>query len=1080
MRSVLITAAVLAALVAGFVVFLLTQKSSVPVVKKNRGGPASLPALRDGGSGGVSGGEGGWVQSFDKKTGELTNEFRADHFDPPVNNRVHVVRPDARFYSKDGSVLTLSASKGDITMAESARKTDKLGSMQGQPPSHGVLYDVKLGLLETIDDTVPVITCTLPIVAFDNDTLRLNTIPLTVNGQEIPADEIPVTVRGRDYDFDGQGLTIRYNQRDRRLEFLEVAHGKRLVIKNPKAFGGTSQGVGGSPLGATFPPPAGPLLLEEGGRPIELASADPEAAPKLSAEERERRRQRREAQERRAAREKRLAATQQAATKPATSRPHEAVAYQATFSDAVTITEGGTPVGDADRMVATFTFDQAAGSTTKPVVAPAGSADAATQPVRHRRPTTTTQSTTLPVVLPTSQASTQPATRPARRQRAATTSPTTGPTGPIEIKWTGKLTVVPQKLVDSGLRSSTDRIVEFTGKPVHLQRDGSTIVAAYIWAAIDGNRFLARPDDTTPLVTLTDPRGTVLKTESIEADGADAILHGKSSAEMVLADPQQQPKHLKTTWTELANIRSTTLPGGQRGIERASFRGNVTVDHPQLKMTSDTLALGFAADTKTRQSQLSAVRADGKVNAAVTNEDGSTQNIAANTLELGTAANADGSLAVRSLHASGNVVAGDGRQTLRADDLATQLAATKIDPKAGPTAMAVDSLKATGNINFATADGSHATGDLLEIKTVSGAQWVSITGTPARVSDPQQAISGSTITADTAGTRANIDGPGTLKGAAKTADGKPGQPIDVAWTDSMNFDGAANAATIRGNVVVTSKGDDGTISTAKGRTLEIAFVNAPTTQPAATTKPASTQPFGIAGGAGKQLKSLTLIGTDAANPVEISSLLYSATEPNKIIRRTYVWAPAITVNANPDGTPGAIDVPSPGTMLYEDITPAVTTPNGTTKPSVGPLGGQGAVALEWKKRMHYDPAAQQAVLEGDVKVVRRAPGQDEATMLAPRLIAEVTDAKQSPQGAQLKRLTADQGATMFARKMRVDAARAVYEPANDRLIATGTPRESVKWFDENGLSRGSFGEMWWNLKTNQPEKVKDVSVEVNR
>lgn len=101
-------------------------------------------------------------------------------------------------------------------------------------------------------------------------------------------------------------------------------------------------------------------------------------------------------------------------------------------------------------------------------------------------------------------------------------------------------------------------------------------------------------------------------------------------------------------------------------------------------------------------------------------------------------------------------------------------------------------------------------------------------------------------------------------------------------------------------------------------------------------------------------------------------------------------------------------------------------------------------------------------------------------MLAPRLVAEIADGKQSPQGAQLKRLTADQGATMFAKKMRVDAARAVYEPANDRLIATGTPRQPVQWFDENGLSRGSFGEMWWNLKTNQPEKVKDVSVEVNR
>ena len=43
-------------------------------------------------------------------------------------------------------------------------------------------------------------------------------------------------MRGK-YEFDGRGLTIRWNDRDRRLELLEIAHGERLIVKEPGALG---------------------------------------------------------------------------------------------------------------------------------------------------------------------------------------------------------------------------------------------------------------------------------------------------------------------------------------------------------------------------------------------------------------------------------------------------------------------------------------------------------------------------------------------------------------------------------------------------------------------------------------------------------------------------------------------------------------------------------------------------------------------------------------------------------------------------------------------------------------------------
>ena len=49
-----------------------------------------------------------------------------------------------------------------------------------------------------------------------------------------PFEEQPgMAGRGRIGEFDGSGLTLNWNDRDRRLQLLEIAHGGRLMIKNP-------------------------------------------------------------------------------------------------------------------------------------------------------------------------------------------------------------------------------------------------------------------------------------------------------------------------------------------------------------------------------------------------------------------------------------------------------------------------------------------------------------------------------------------------------------------------------------------------------------------------------------------------------------------------------------------------------------------------------------------------------------------------------------------------------------------------------------------------------------------------------
>ncbi|MGN6625117.1 MAG: hypothetical protein ACTHLN_00735, partial [Tepidisphaeraceae bacterium] len=604
MRSVVMLIVVLVVLVGGFAVFMLTQGTTKEYKVQQIASPTTLPRPVPATQGDVKLGAGNevWIQGFNKKTGELTNEFRADRYDPPVGNRVHVIHPDSRFYENNGQVMTVTAEYGDMVMAEGARKPGQIEAISNQPPQNGVLHNVTLGLLENAEATVPILTAKLPILAFDNDTLRMNTIDWKNGDVLVPADQVPVTVRGRDYDFDGQGLVLRYNQRDQRLEFLQVAHGKRLLIKNTQAF---------APGSTTQPDETSMLPLQMGDRPIELVDADPAAAPKLSAEERERHRLKREAAAR--------AATQPAppsrrkgrrpsttTTKPASSKPaREPVAYRAHFEDNVIVKEGPTQIGQADAMFTTFMSGQAKSgtqSTSAPTSAPA------TEPSTGLPMTSGVQSPgmipvpSLPAAAPAALSATpvRAGASPAapRAHRNAAHPPTTAPTRaalapagaasqpnqPIEITWTGKLTVQPEPLAKAGLISSTDRIIEFVGRPAHLDRQGASVDAPYVWAGVEGDRFKAIGNDQFPQITLKNADGSSLITHAVDSDGENVVITGKSVAESMIAQADGTSQKVITHWTDVANLHLITADNGSKAIDQATFKGNVDVQHPQLHL----------------------------------------------------------------------------------------------------------------------------------------------------------------------------------------------------------------------------------------------------------------------------------------------------------------------------------------------------------------------------------------------------------------------------------------------------------------------------------------------------------------
>jgi len=139
---------------------------------------------------------------------------------------------------------------GDVVMRTAPKiSLDSGGGGSSGAPSRGRLHTVTMTL---IDDAAPggpatELTMNTDNIDFDNDTFLITTGGFTApDGTLIPADQVPVKVRG-EYEFDGRGLTLRWNDRDDRLELLEIAHGEELKIMHP------SGGIGPGRAGKTAP-----------------------------------------------------------------------------------------------------------------------------------------------------------------------------------------------------------------------------------------------------------------------------------------------------------------------------------------------------------------------------------------------------------------------------------------------------------------------------------------------------------------------------------------------------------------------------------------------------------------------------------------------------------------------------------------------------------------------------------------------------------------------------------------------------------------------------------------------------------
>jgi hypothetical protein len=962
----------------------------------------------------VQSGDDVWVKVPDK-TGQLAWQFRSSRYDPQPDGSINVTKPQAEFYFAGGQIVSIRGTHGHVVIpADATKSTEMRGAMA--PPSRGELYDVTVSLYHTTNPRHAVLVCKMNNISFDNDTFRIATEQFTdPSGNVIPADQVPVAVRGDDYDFDGKGMVIRWDDRDHRLQSLEIAHGDSLTVKSQEALRGITP-VSETTASPTTPPPV---------KTVAVVSPKPAAKPPVKSAQ---------------ARNKKPAPAPTTTTKPTTQKAEQPV-YRATFYGGVHVTQSDQPLAVSDTMQIDFKSQDENENPPANAAAPQTS----DQPKKSAAPTTRRAV--------------------AKSAALAQTPPPTTQQAPVIIHWPGKLVVVPLEK-DVPKLEPGQRNIEMisTATPVVLDHNGSEVQCASFFYGGADDSLVLRSSPAVPIISMKDANGAMVYTPSLKYNGTDkkAYLDGPSHAEVPIQNAQSNSTDLmKTKWTQSCVLTMAGENTDQMQIEKANLVGDVDVDHPKLKLKSDTLDVGFAppADAqKGGSNQLKDLTADGNVKCDMIDEQQKKRHIDSDHLVVTTEKSADGQLSPKTLTADGHVHTLDDEDDLKAGHLYAKLGPTT-QPGDSPQ---MQSLFAQENVKFAFKDSTGTCDQLTADADADGDDYnVKLYGQPsATVVSKQSTLTGPIINLQPKRQNVQVVGAGTMHGVQQENPNSKAAPFDIAWNSGLNFNGATNLGDASSDIVVKTISADGTINTATGDKLLIEMMDDPTSTTKPTTRRATTSPMDFDTGNKKQLKNLTITGNS-----EVKSILNNP--KGDLIRRTHLFAPLVRVEAFDK----RMVVPAPGRMLYEDL--RSTSQSAPTTGPAAPLGDMsGATAFQWDRELIYDQNENQAQLLGNVLIVHQPLDEKgEPFRLDSQQVTvdfEPSSAKgQQPSDSKMKTMTAAGSVQFMSRQIRFESDRMIFDTINNRLTAFGTEHQPVDIYDDSGVSSAIVNEAWWDTRTQQ-------------
>src|SRR6185312_6574014 len=664
MRSfVLVTLS--AALLAGLFMGYWSMQPTTPAasITHREATVAPPPSDNDSAYSGVHDSGVGWVLDHDDR-GQVKTAFKGDHYHPKPDGTVDVVNPVAKFFLANHQHIEIQGQTGNVVL-KGATGAGNAGLMTGGAtavvPTRGRLDHVVVTLVDEITNKITLTMRTRNAV-FDNETFCVSTEGYRdENGQFIAGDQVPVHVTGQIH-MEGRGLTVRWNDRDGRLELLEIQHGDVLIIDDPSNFS-----LMGGPMkkGKALPT----AWDSRAPLPVMLAAKDRRTEGEV------------------------ITSFQRPQTQPhranadrAAHGPNVPVVYRATFYDHVRITQPdptGTHdqivINNADRMDVDFLLKQSSGSpTTRPTTT-------ATGPAAPAAPASPAESIAPPP------AGNAPATQPAVKEP------------PVYVHWTGVLRITPLQGSPPVPLKPGDSAVTLVGAPVQIHREEpkqqgtDEIRCASVLYLTAGEKVWLGHSEQFPKVLITKfPAKSAREPQPTRLVSSGTVLYSRGDQKAVMTGPGQgeipiepDPKNphplLQAAWSKQAEFDFTQFDSDkqQPKLRFGRFEGDVDIRHPRMALQSQALDLLFdtspapvsAGSTATTQRKsdsqpnLRQAIATGDVWCQLLDNGGKTQTIESDRLVLDTDQSA-GKLYARHVNATGEVhVSGEDELQARYLDL---------------------------------------------------------------------------------------------------------------------------------------------------------------------------------------------------------------------------------------------------------------------------------------------------------------------------------------------------------------------------------------------------------------------------
>jgi hypothetical protein len=1004
-----------------------------------------------------------WVESFED--GKLSSKFSAVEYTPQKDGSFIVDHPVSIFYLEKGQIMKVTGESGQVNCDTSGPKASGGGIFAGptSPPKNGSLHHVRVELFPSENATVPTEWMETENIHFDNETLPTMFTESYVDaaGNTVAADQVPVTVRGDEYEFDGNGLTLVWNAQ-KRLENLEIYHGKRLEIINPGKLSlpgmtaGEAPRQGGAALQNSNPALRGSSEPVSGGSVLEsgLVSVSPADVSLLPGP-----------------------------VKKQSSEP--AVPFRAVFNDNVKIKEAARTTATADLM--TVDFLQGHSRSNTPQASP-GAARA--QP-------------SVP------QPSSPPAT-PVRSALAAVKGPATKPAnGPITIYWTGPLVVTPIKGQPMLPLAAGQSVVRLLGSPVRLTPEGSEVTAASaLYRSPDGAVQLEHSGEF-PHVHLRQTKGLNLSTGSIDYDPANGIatLSGASALQVPV-----DKKQMNVSWSQQGLLHIVRQPGQPNGVDHVDLIGDVAVSHPQFGLNSRELQLDLdlvpkqavaggvgAGGSGGADEQLRQLTAFDNVICQLTHPGKPMQEIDSDKLVIRTTPAADHHGVVpREVIADGQVHAFDPDQSITARHLDALLLARakpatppgkKVAKEDANQAVDLESLLASEDVHARLKNGATADTDQLRVTTLEGRQTVDLWGPRGAVLSSKDGswLAGPVVHLVPDRSLVSVDGAGMMETirtspTTRPANSPPPKPIDVSWADRMVLDGQANVADVYGNVTVRNTDSIGTASTISGDSAHLDLVDTPKNNRKKPAAVPATQPDPLGS---KQLRQLTLSG----NVVGRSELNDSAGNP---LRRGNLYGEKLIYTASTDKPGGTATIPGPGKLFVENHKADVKAGSnaGSNLGNANAGSSRGAMAIQWDKLLVYDQSSDKITIDGDTRVgfeqehdagviaKPAAPMQLDSQQLIVTLSKTPVDKSKSKAGdqgkMQLSRMQSSGQVHFVANGVNLYCDTMDYDPVTCIMTLKGSSQRPGRAMDANQSVSGSFDELRYD--TAQEEIIDGLNL----